>query len=81
MASQSHHLQTPISFFYPLRHNDLSPPPPHPSDSGYAAQCTAPRSQSQFRPRSLDSRPFKKKLKNNLHVVTLSATAAQRRSM
>lgn len=56
-------------------------PPPHPSDSGYAAQCTAPRSQSQFRPRSLDSRPFKKKLKNNLHVVTLSATAAQRRSM
>lgn len=28
-----------------------------------AAQCTAPRSQSQFRPRSLDSRPFKKKKK------------------
>lgn len=41
-----------------------APPPLPPSpDSGYAAQCTAPRSQSQFRPRSLDSRPFKKNKK------------------
>lgn len=87
MASQSLHLQTPISFFFLLRHTDLSfsfsPPPlaaatqrhrspkrsPAPSKSSHSSVLVVSKSRLSF-----------KKENNLLRVVTLSATAAQRRS-